>query len=325
MYRRQRQRGDGMAWILMFTLFQQIQRLPYKPPITLALVALQCGIFFFPNDLNIPSVERVCLIPAAVLQSGDVVRLLGSAFIHADAYHLYYNMVSFIWKGVHLEQAYGSHNYGVMIASLLLLSHTLIVGVSYMLASTIGMSHLLTTCAVGFSAVIFALKTVLNYRAQGGTSYVMGIPIPVKYAAWAELVLIQLITPQASFVGHLCGILAGIMWIYGAEEVVFSVAGDKSARFSQIRNQGITGNLFGNLFGTSGPSFAQRSQHSYRGSSRYDSGENPRSTSRQTFWGSGTVGGQQNNQRPAPSQSDSYIDRDRELARQLQEEMNRMT
>ena len=58
----------------------------------------------------------------------------------------------------------------------------------------------------------------------------MGIPftIPSRYACWAELVLIQvlfpyflrsltfqLITPNASFVGHMAGILVGLLYAAG--------------------------------------------------------------------------------------------------------------
>lgn len=35
----------------------------------------------------------------------------------------------------------------------------------------------------------------------------------LQYGAWAELVLIQLVTPNASFVGHLAGILAGLLYV----------------------------------------------------------------------------------------------------------------
>jgi hypothetical protein len=31
----------------------------------------------------------------------------------------------------------------------------------------------------------------------------------LQYACWAELLLVQLMVPDASFFGHLCGILAG--------------------------------------------------------------------------------------------------------------------
>ena len=41
----------------------------------------------------------------------------------------------------------------------------------------------------------------------------MGIPIPVKYLCWAELVVASLINPKASFLGHLTGIAAGFIHI----------------------------------------------------------------------------------------------------------------
>lgn len=36
-----------------------------------------------------------------------------------------------------------------------------------------------------------------------------------KYAVWVELVLIQLFVPNASFTGHLAGILVGMAYVYG--------------------------------------------------------------------------------------------------------------
>lgn len=36
--------------------------------------------------------------------------------------------------------------------------------------------------------------------------------MPSKYAPWAELVLIHLMVPNASFVGHLAGIIAGLAY-----------------------------------------------------------------------------------------------------------------
>lgn len=32
----------------------------------------------------------------------------------------------------------------------------------------------------------------------------------MQYAAWAELIIIQMVMPNVSFFGHLCGILAGV-------------------------------------------------------------------------------------------------------------------
>ncbi|KAF9594137.1 hypothetical protein IFM89_028391 [Coptis chinensis] len=66
--------------------------------------------------------------------------------------------------------------------------------------------------AVGFSGVLFALKVVLNSQ-EDENSYVHGLIVPARYAVWAELVLIQLMVPGVSFIGHLGGILAGILYL----------------------------------------------------------------------------------------------------------------
>jgi hypothetical protein len=68
------------------------------------------------------------------------------------------------------------------------------------------------SCAVGFSAILFSLKYVLNQKSSG-MEYVVGIPIVSKYVCWFELVIISLITPNASFLGHLAGILAGVTYM----------------------------------------------------------------------------------------------------------------
>ena len=68
-------------------------------------------------------------------------------------------------------------------------------------------------CAVGFSGVLFALKVVLSWHSST-SSTIAGFAIPTRYAAWAELLAIQYATPQASFIGHLGGILAGLALVY---------------------------------------------------------------------------------------------------------------
>lgn len=42
---------------------------------------------------------------------------------------------------------------------------------------------------------------------------ILGFRVHTRYAAWLELVLISLLVPNASFLGHLCGILAGILYV----------------------------------------------------------------------------------------------------------------
>jgi hypothetical protein len=46
------------------------------------------------------------------------------------------------------------------------------------------------------------------------------IPIPTKYACWAELVVAQILMPNVSFLGHLSGILAGLLFLEGSRRGV---------------------------------------------------------------------------------------------------------
>lgn len=39
------------------------------------------------------------------------------------------------------------------------------------------------------------------------------IPISSRYACWAELLLIQILVPNSSFIGHLAGILVGLLYV----------------------------------------------------------------------------------------------------------------
>ncbi|RHY74268.1 hypothetical protein DYB30_009293 [Aphanomyces astaci] len=63
-------------------------------------------------------------------------------------------------------------------------------------------------CSIGFSAVLFALKVVLNQSSPAYTN-ILGIQVHTKYAAWVELAYLHYFVPGSSFVGHLAGICAG--------------------------------------------------------------------------------------------------------------------
>lgn len=199
-----------MFMLMLLQLWGQIQRLPYKPPATLAIMAANLGIHMYRPQLPF-SDQAVCLQPASIV-AGDYKRLVMSAFFHGSNSHVYYNMVSLLWKGVQLEQRMGSEAFVGMTAVLLLLSHGLYVLSSWLMVVSGFDPGAMATCAVGYSAVLFAYKVVLNYDSPRMTS-VWGIPVPLKYAAWLELVVISLITPNASFLGHLCGIFAGLCFV----------------------------------------------------------------------------------------------------------------
>lgn len=58
---------------------------------------------------------------------------------------------------------------------------------------------------------------VVADNMRGGRVNMMGInglDIPSKFACWASLATTQLLIPQASMTGHLCGVIAGLAHVY---------------------------------------------------------------------------------------------------------------
>ncbi|KAG2444191.1 hypothetical protein HYH02_009129 [Chlamydomonas schloesseri] len=265
---------NSYAMILALQLANQIYQLEDKPPVTLALLALQVVLFFgrggglgglIPPELaryvNV-QLAAVCLQPREILERGDWKRLLLPAFLHVDEHHLFYNMGSLLWKGVQLEGRYGHWGFAALVAELLLLSHGATVLLAAALAELFpGYRYLYwDTCAVGFSAVLFALKVVLNYN-QPGNSSILGLELPTKYLCWAELVLASYLTPQACFIGHLGGILAGLAHVRLVEPALRAAGwrlprGGGGAAPPQMRGgNGMGGFGFGGLGGLGGFGF----------------------------------------------------------------------
>lgn len=107
----------------------------------------------------------------------------------------------------------GSVEFASMIAALLAMSQ----GITLMLSKSLLLFFdydraFYSEYAVGFSGVLFAMKVVLNSQSDSYTQ-VHGLIVPARHAAWAELILVQLLVPGVSFLGHLGGILAGILYL----------------------------------------------------------------------------------------------------------------
>ncbi|XP_062196882.1 rhomboid-like protein 14, mitochondrial [Phragmites australis] len=186
-----------------------------RPPVTAALLAANALVYLRPGALDglLPSLQRASFNPHLIMKYGDLTRFFLSAFYHLSETHLFYNMTSLLWKGIQLETSMGSTKFASMVAALLGLSQ----GITLLLSKGLLLLGDDTTYydqyAVGFSGVLFGMKVVLNAWSDDFV-YLHGMVIPSKYAAWAELVLIQAFIPGTSFLGHLGGILAGLVYLW---------------------------------------------------------------------------------------------------------------
>ena len=189
---------------LLMAVGQHVQRLDFLPTVTLAVLAFNAYVFLQTVGRNL---TPFCISAPKVL-AGNYAVVLYNTFVHADQMHLYYNSLSFLHKGVQLERKFGALGllWFIFLSSLL-------TPLFYILISVIMGPLFSPGCAVGFSGVIFALKVLCQHHFPSA-ALVMGITLPAWGVAWGELIAISLVTPNASFVGHLAGILAGLTIIY---------------------------------------------------------------------------------------------------------------
>ncbi|XP_051933511.1 rhomboid-related protein 4 isoform X2 [Hippocampus zosterae] len=201
------------SYLGLLLLVSQLYKLGLEniPPVTLAMLGLNAYLFLFPAA----PLMKACVSVHQAYWSGEWRRLLLSPFHHADDMHLYFNMVSFVMKGIRLERRLGSVWFAYVLAVFSLLTGALYLALEAGLTQLTEDQSYSAACAVGFSGVIFALKVLNNHYHPGGVTYVMGFPVSNRYASWVELVLIHITAPGTSLIGHLAGILVGLLYTTG--------------------------------------------------------------------------------------------------------------
>ncbi|CAD7697311.1 unnamed protein product [Ostreobium quekettii] len=213
-------RGRRPPVFLLLTLLREVMR-GDRPVVTVGLVAL-CVALHLQGPHPTLSIPANCLSADAVLRRGQLHRLLASALLHVDDLHLYYNMVSLLWKGRMLEPVFGPGHFLALCCALMLATsiiHVYMVQIAWAALAGAPLARHFdpSACAVGISGLLFALKVLAGDRrinpsaSEWSSAPYLGFRVPTRHLAWAELLIIQFVAPNVSFVGHLSGILAGLL------------------------------------------------------------------------------------------------------------------
>ncbi|KAL5255796.1 hypothetical protein ACHWQZ_G011128 [Mnemiopsis leidyi] len=242
--------------LLALQIFQfGIDRIPI---VTLITLLTNIGVYLhIPElfDIPLPKVHDICISYQGVVVYREYNRLILSGFYHLSDMHLYYNMASLLYKGSKLEPRLGTARFATVIGSLVVGSSAVYCALQYVAAQLLGPSHL-HTCAAGFSCVLFGLKVIMQSTSPPSHS-LFGFPIHMAY--WSELIWISIISPNASFVGHLAGIVMGMLMTKGP--LKFLLTGETPAFFEGgVRNQRSWGSgvASGGVGGVGGGSTATR-------------------------------------------------------------------
>ncbi|XP_028816968.1 rhomboid-related protein 4 isoform X1 [Denticeps clupeoides] len=216
-----RHRGSNLGLILLASQIFQIG-LDNIPPVTLATLGVNVYLFLFPAA----PLLSACVSVQTAYWHRDWRRLILSPFHHVDDWHLYFNMASLLWKGIKLERRLGGAWFAYLLSVFSLLTGSMYLLLEAVLTEVTGDGSYSMQCAVGFSGVLFGLKVVNNYYHPGGVTHVMGFLVSNRYACWVELVLIHIMSPGTSFVGHLAGILVGLLYTAGPLKKVMKTCAD---------------------------------------------------------------------------------------------------
>ncbi|KAI8807125.1 hypothetical protein BJ742DRAFT_813521 [Cladochytrium replicatum] len=175
-------------------------------------------VYSLSGDLNSAGCLRPDLLFSNVAQG--LYRILTSPMLHANFLHLLLNMLAFLPLGVRAEKANGSLKFACILLILVVLSQVTTVLLSYIVDSVVTTGYL-SACIIGFSGVIFGMITsmeCMDHRPRPMFGNVLSVPASLY--PWVLLVIIQIVLPSASMIGHIGGIAAGYLHGFGLLNII---------------------------------------------------------------------------------------------------------
>ena len=170
-------------------------------PVSLVVIILCIFICYYLNSRNI-SVLEVGDSPVQVIDKKEYWRCFTSSFSHYSILHIVFN-VSTLWELIPLENYIGSVYYLIYI--------TILAFFAPLTDSIIRRKFMpdKNPYSIGISAVGFGLMTII----QTIQSYlvIFGFRIPWSIMPFISCIFTSILIPEASFIGHLSGIIIGYL------------------------------------------------------------------------------------------------------------------
>ncbi|CAB9529323.1 Rhomboid-like protein 15 [Seminavis robusta] len=194
------------------------------PVATAGTIGLCCSVYVSQLVLDVP-VRLFTMNPRRILYLHEYYRMVSSCFFHGSLMHIAMNMMSTAAISTLMERRLGTLAYILTVLWAVLLTSSLYVALAYVSHTLFWSDGLLNSHAVGFSGIMFHLLVLECNLVPAATRSIFGLVQVPSYAyPLAMLVVMQVILPNISFCGHLCGIVTGMLQLYGVLDVVCLVA-----------------------------------------------------------------------------------------------------
>lgn len=185
-------------------------------PRLLTLVVAGVCLILFLAQVSRSRLGAICLAPDRIVTRFEVYRIFTAPFFHGGFFHILFNTIAWMIIGRDYERATGTlaatYSIFVLLIPLIAVVHCATAYLIDALART-SFRH---ECAVGISGVLFALLVVNVELSPGSSVNVFGLfSMPKLWYPLALALVLQLLSPGLSLLGHLSGIALGYALVYG--------------------------------------------------------------------------------------------------------------
>jgi rhomboid domain-containing protein 1 len=196
------------------TRFQEL--LGQYPLVSFAITVVCILVYIASNLTNFgKAVSTFAIQPYAVILDLELYRIITCAYMHLSIMHIGMNMFSLFSIGTSLEAIFGSLRFFFLI-----LVYTIVIGIVYLGLAVIEIFVWSPAgfygSAAGFSGVLFAMAVDESALSVAPTRSVFGFfSVPTKLYPWVLMLVLSIIIPGVSLLGHLAGIIVGGMHTSG--------------------------------------------------------------------------------------------------------------
>lgn len=187
--------------------------------VSLLVVNISVHVYLFVTSTPLQYLANSAFM---VFDEDQYYRIVSSAFTHNGAMHILMNMMSLLQLGAGLEQNFGTVQFFLCSMWAIVLDGFLYCVINWFISVAIpGYQSYLYSSAVGYSGVLFSYAVISSYHTTAPTQSVFGLfSVPSKLYPWILLGIMQVILPGISLIGHLSGILVGLLAVYGVFDLV---------------------------------------------------------------------------------------------------------
>ena len=178
-------------------------------PIIISIEIICCSICLYLYYYNIDT-NKFGFNYNKIINDKEYWRVI-AILCHKHILHLAFNMIS-LWNTTDMEKyIMGSFQYcelTFLMFTFCVILELLIIHISLHVFND--PYNLCKTYSLGYSGVLFGIISYQCFKYKGNYN-LFGLPLPYYIYPFISLLIIQLILRNASFIGHLTGIIIGII------------------------------------------------------------------------------------------------------------------